>query len=1275
MNSNFISNLQKKRCNYNHPDQATCQANSLILLSSGIYTEEERFVFELLQNAVDAHNEESKMLDVKMIIKDGYFIFLHNGEAFNERDIEGLCDVGNGNKMINIKKIGYKGIGFKSVFMRSTNVTVQSGGYCFKFDKSYWDNYWDEHWSVSDFGAIDTEKKYLMPWQIIPIETTPPISLSNYEYNVATYIKINGTDTLEQKILKLLSSSQFLLFLMCDNIRMTFEINGKTKCWIEKQKHNNQVVLSTNGMEESRWLIHTNENVEVPSELREAINADINTPDKLKNVATFDLSFAVALDEKGKLRRLEQAVVYTYLPTSFCFGSEGFPFLVNANFITDAGRQQLHKDSEWNKLIFSKIPAEYLTWMKEISTAYKNYWEILPEKTYGQRNTLEEIYADEMEKAIQQIAFIPCMKEPSQKVFAADAFMDRMGISDAISVEVLVNHINRTYSRSFEDNNQIANIWKGSRILNDYGVFIFDKQKLKNLFDDKRAFEDISPEFNAKLIDFLFRYYVHNNTEQEELVSILQATQFILDDNALLCIPSDLFFPSPYKAQNKLAKNAKLLNQNVYDLIESNDEIINWLSKLGVESLSDITFIKNVICKSGYVTKDNSIEVIRYLFKINKSVNIFEKNRGLNFSNLIFLTKNNTPAIANNLFLGTFYKPDTDIEKVYDGDIYISEDYCRDEDTTEWNLFFKKMGVHSSLKISQVRIKDTKNYALLNDIKSKFEKMYYVSAKGVQYDFTFWNVLVNYAPFILTNKCSQSFQKLIWSSIFTKEYLPHIDKVEGDIGLFKVIKTFGELGKENFMEWAIKNIQNFPSSNGCLIKLKDLFLNTEEISKLAGPYLPVIDIDGEIHDSWKKLLSLKNTLQIDDCLGILTNISYDVKNAEQNKDRISKVYQKLIELDSLSLGNKGKITTWASSNLILSKDNEFVAPSALSHITLDGFSSKNRVYIGNPSNKDKVVELLALMGVRIITPQSIKPKFEHEEESDELKRILKGKVSPLALIASGENGEKLEYVENKSRLNNLIDETHFYHCDKIQLTYDNSDDVIEKHTFGSENEFYYIGNLRPANIEPLLEPLCRYLGIKGKERELFIMFYENIDGIKQNLKDKGYDVSLIEEETVPESGTFEAQLGGYTPDLSQQERDLITGFKGEIIVYEKLVALGYRPVCPSISTKDDYEKQVVVNGKTYYCKSNYNSDCDISFVTEKGHQILIEVKSTTTSVGYIENMPISSDEWSMIKECDKEQDKSYIIVRVFGIDSPTQDIYLFKGHLFDKTSLIKLSKF
>lgn len=1264
----FIQELYKKRSNYSDPDLATMQENSLILLSSGIYTEEERFVFELLQNAVDAHNEESKMLDVKMIIKDGYLIFLHNGEAFTERDIEGLCDVGNGNKMKDVKKIGYKGIGFKSVFMRSTNVTVQSGVYCFKFDKSHWDNYWNEHWNDNVFGKRDIDKKYLMPWQIIPIEATPPISLSDYDYNVATYIKINGTDSLEQKILKLLSSSQFLLFLMSENIRMTFECNGKTTCWIEKQKKNNQVVLSTNGKEESRWLIHTNKNVKVPVELKETINADINTPDKLKNVDTFDLSFAVALDKKGKLKRLEQAVVYTYLPTSFCFGSEGFPFLVNANFITDAGRQQLHKDSEWNKLIFSKIPSEYLTWMKEISTVYKNYWEVLPEKTYGQGNALEEIYADEMEKAISQIAFIPSMKDSCQKVLAANAFMDRMGISDAISIEALVNHINRTYSCSFKDSNQIANIWKGSKILKSYGVFVFDEHKLIRLFEDNSVFSGITPEYDIKLIQYLYKYYSDNFENKEDLIGIFRQTKFLIGENGELYLPDSLFFPSLYRKNNPEAQDALFLNEEIANNISIS--CTSWLKLIGVQELNDISYIKNVICKDNYITKDNAIDVVRFLFKVNKKANLFDSIDRYYLIKLSFLTTKGQLKKSSELYLSEAYKPNNPICKFCDEDIFISEDYIDNNSADEWKLFLLLLGIKDTIEETTISfgISECLNYSLLQEAKEIFNKRKQISSNGNRFPCLLRTIDVTYFPLILENS-SLELSKFLWSRILASDVPISKDMARGICDMYYVqhpeVVRLSKLVDSDFLPWAIKNIQKFPSSNGSLLRREELYLNTNDIKEIGGNYLPIIDVDCEIHDSWKDLLSLRNVITIDDCLTILTNVSLDKENADYNKERISKVYQRIIELDGLSVNNRNKIVTWASSNYILSKDNEFVAPSELSHITLDGFGPNNRVYIGNPSNKDKVVELLALMGVRIITSQSIIPAYEDKKEIDELKQILKGKVSPLALIAAGEKGEKIEYDKNKSRLNKLIDETHFYHCNKILLTYGNSDDVIEKHTFGSKNEFYYIGNLRPANIEPLLEPLCKYLGIKGKERELFIMFFENIDGIKQNLKDKGYDVSLIEEETVPESGTFEAQLGGYNPDLSQQERNLITGFKGEIIVYEKLVTMGYRPVCPSISTKDDYEKQVVVNGKTYYCKSNYNSECDISFETETGHQMLIEVKSTTTSVGYIENMPISSNEWSMIKECDKERGKSYLIVRVFGIDSPTQDIYLFKGHLFE----------
>ena len=1267
MTPNFISNLQKKRCNYNHPDQATSQANSLILLSSGIYTEEERFVFELLQNAVDAHNDESSCLNVKMIIKEGFFIFLHNGEAFTERDIEGLCDVGNGNKMKDVKKIGYKGIGFKSVFMRSTNVTVESGGYCFKFDKSYWNNYWDKNWSDQDYGVRDNEKKYLMPWQIIPIETTPPVVLNHDEYNVATYIKINETDSLEQKILRLLSSSQFLLFLMSKNIRMTFESKGEPKCRIEKTENNNQVILSTNGKEESRWLIHTNKEVEVPSELKDAIIADINTPDKLKGVDTFDLSFAIALDDKGNLKRLEHAVVYTYLPTSFCFGSEGFPFLVNANFITDAGRQQLHKDSEWNKLIFSKIPSEFLAWMKEISTYYKNYWEVLPEKSYGNGNSLETIYEEKMKEAINKIAFIPCLKDSNQKVLAPEAFMDRMGIADAISVDALIHHLNRVYSRSFHENNQINNIRKGSKILNSYGVFIFDKQRLKALFDSK-AFENISPEFNVKLIDFLYSYYLQNKTEQEEFVLIMQSTKFLLDDNNVLCTPSDLFFPSDYQEQNEFAEDAQIMHSNVFELIKQNSSIKNWLQLLGVEEMSDITFIKNVICKDSYVTQENAIEVGRFLFSVYKKNDIFISIGDQYLKKLRFITSQNHLHGISELYLGKAYNPEIDIEDIYEGDIFVSSDYIGTDNPDEWKVFFTKMGIVSSFQLCDIR----KDYidcptTIYNDIVTRaWEESKKLDNLGWKYNPQY--LYLEYFPLINVENSDYIFSKYFWSHILNQSYVEDDNsRIVGYYGLywsFRGEPRITNLTSRNCREFLLKNKQTYPASTNQMLTAKSLFLNSELNNDLAGQYLPVINVDCEIHDSWKEVLNLRNTIDIDDCMEILTKVSYDTSNAEVNRERITKIYQRLIELDVLSAQNKGKVIEWASSNKILSLDNEFVVPSNLSYITLEGFSSKNRVYIGNPSNKEKILELFALMGVRIITPQSINAEFESKKEGKELKQILKGKVSALAILALGENADKDNYIEYKSNITVLIDNTHFYHCEKICLTYGDSGDVIEKHTFGKKNEFYYIGNLRPANIEPLLEPLCRYLGIIGKERELFIMFYENIDGIKQNLKDKGYDVSLIEDESIATSGNLNVSLD-YHPDESAQERNLITGFKGEIIVYEKLAAMGYSPVCPSISTKDDYEKEVVVNGKTYYCKSNYNSECDISFETENGHQMFIEVKSTTTDVGYLENMPISSNEWAMIKECDKNQTQSYIIVRVFGVDGPSPTIYLLKGHLLE----------
>ena len=787
---------------------------------------------------------------------------------------------------------------------------------------------------------------------------------------------------------------------------------------------------------------------------------------------------------------------------------------------------------------------------------------------------------------------------------------------------------------------------------------------MKALFEDEKAFDNIEPCIDVKLIDFLFEYYLQNRSEQEELITVLQDTRFLLDEEGNLSCPHDLFFPSQYKERNELAEDAIFLHNIVNEHLESNKQEFNWVSQLGVEELSDITFIQNVICKSDYITKENSIEVTRFLFESNLNHNIFDEIDDCYLSRLQFLTKQGNLEYASDLYLGSKYKPEVDIEPYFDEDIFVSEDYCEDEDNiSEWNLFLSKLGINNTLELRYIRLDETEDIKLLKDVKEKFGKEYNVGSWGTHFYYSFKYLYVFYAPFVLTNECSNDLLTIIWSNIFSKPFECNEDKVYGTAGFWQESRSFADLKEVNFIDWALDNYQLFPTTDGRCLHSNQILCNTDDIKDIADKYLPVINLNNPIHDSWNEVLHLRNILQLEDYLTILTGISKDEENVEQNKERISKIYQRLVDLDCLTSPAKTEqIKEWSKNNKILSKDLTFKFPKDLSHITLDGFSSENRVYIGSPSNREKVISLLSLMGVRVITERNIKPSFKAPKEASELKSMLKSIVSPLTIVALGEKIEETSYKEKKHSLLTLLNNTHFYHCEEIRLTYGNNEDTIEKNTFGNKNEFYYTGSLRPANIEPLLTSFCKYLDIKGKERELFIMLIENYEGIRQNLEDKGYDTSLLEEDKQQDSGTIQTTLGGYNPSISEQERNVKTGFKGEILVYEKLIAMGYTPICPSISTEKDYEQKISLNGKTYFCKSNYEK-YDISFVTRNGVKVYLEVKATTRDKSSQENMPISYRELSMIEECDMDDSCSYMIVRVFGIDKEKQDYYILSGHL------------
>lgn len=75
---------------------------------------------ELLQNADDAGATEASAR-----VRDGEFEFTHNGEDFQADQFASLCRFGYSNKR-SLHTIGFRGIGFKSVFSLGSTVSVQT---------------------------------------------------------------------------------------------------------------------------------------------------------------------------------------------------------------------------------------------------------------------------------------------------------------------------------------------------------------------------------------------------------------------------------------------------------------------------------------------------------------------------------------------------------------------------------------------------------------------------------------------------------------------------------------------------------------------------------------------------------------------------------------------------------------------------------------------------------------------------------------------------------------------------------------------------------------------------------------------------------------------------------------------------------------------------------------------------------------------------------------------------------------------------------------------
>lgn len=1132
----LIKNIEIDKTKNSSASTCTDLADSLDLLSSGIYTEEERFIYELLQNAVDAFEDaKDDCLHIRIVCRDGYIVFMHNGTPFSERDIVGLCSVGNGNKTRNVKKIGYKGIGFKSVFMHSPKVTIRSEDTLFRFDKDCWEDFKFDGKSHDRYG-----RKYRLPWQIIPLLTdNDPLDIDTQGYNVVTYIKTDRMESLRRKIEQMLGGCQFLLFLGSNSIEIELYDEDKLVRSLEKRiseqkklsnesEHQKVISLYDNGEIDSKWLVYQNDAVAVPKAVKTEISTDSKVPTKLKELDTFDVSFAIRIDYNGNIEPVNNSVLYTYLPTSYGFG---LPFLVNANFITDAGRQQINTDSVWNMMIVESFPKLFFAWVASFSREIPDFYKVMPKKRNAS-DAVSQSYNEALIDAISTIPFIPdatgerLLKSP-------EAFCDPYSFVNAVTEARFSSVVSSLWGIGFSEKNCVSELL--SELPACYSVKSLDKSEVLSVIEKSdELYDGITAEENITLLRWIKECSVFEGTEATRFLSNMR---ILLDENEDLVKPVDTFFPSDYKDENSMAANAHILSNEVYNSLSSED--VAWLKNLGVNEMSDISVIKNVICRPGFVTADNSVKVIRFIFGVFGTSD-FVGYGGNQITNrecayLQLLTKDGKLHNPSAVYLSEDYGVSLCLDR-FGGEQYtVSSKYMRLSDSpTAWRLFFEKLGVQSEIKVSPVTYErgDYVFQALNKHVeyagKHEYNHSYY---NGNDYYMYPSEIQVLFPSLILLNVRNYDLYKYVWESVLYRSISisRESDYIYGSTGygytkkayLCDDIEGHRYLG-ENFLPWAMKNYPLLPGSDGRLHKVQEILENTDENKDMCGPYYPVLDVETSIDPSWKKYMVFKPSLSLSECLTILEKISYDrdVETIAANKERISRLYAYIADnfCNHISSEDNTLLARWGRGHKILSKDDRFIAPSELVFVSEDLGKIddvENQIYRGKyvGNRNDRFVTFLKAVGVKFI--DKYEPVFEGARTEDvSFEQSLQDKMPYIALLCTGKDADCDTYENTFAEVKCVLNVIKFYRQDAIYLNFGGT--RIKKQMIVDGNDFYHIGSMTLAIKEMLLYDLAKMLKIIPDRTILFAILQMNdLSEIRSYMEMKEYRVDYVPEEVSP----------------------------------------------------------------------------------------------------------------------------------------------------------------
>lgn len=611
------------------------------------------------------------------------------------------------------------------------------------------------------------------------------------------------------------------------------------------------------------------------------------------------------------------------------------------------------------------------------------------------------------------------------------------------------------------------------------------------------------------------------------------------------------FFPSEFKEGNEIAKDAIVISSALIDDLP--DKHKDFLKSVGVQEMSRFTIIDTVLCKEGYITKTNAFEVLRYIFEYNQTDNIFEKISTWRLKNIKVLTTNGTLKIASELYLSDVYNPVCKIQSYYPQDIFVSELYIgtRDE-KTEWNLFFKKLGVKEDIKLELINY-DYDSWVRKNSIISSLvslaknteynpwgSRKYYLGCGGDVF------VTVNSSPLLNPNlDISVDFYSAFWQRIFSQEYAKGTETIYGSTGYgwSKTVSLSSSkyLG-ESFIDWLIKTFPVLPGSDKQLHKVTEILVNSKSNLEIFGCYFPVLAITEKINTEWENHLKFKNELTLSEFLEVLSKISKDTTKEQitDNKERICKIYDLIANNFDFSEGssNYNLIRNWGKTNKILSKELEFLAPEKLCLLSnkITGVDINNQVFHHKAQENDRFADMMIAMGVNFIRDHRVEG-IENSFPNNEIKEIFESKIEFFTAITSSDTFTVESWNEALRKIRESLNNLSFFNVDEVKVVYGNQS--ISKPVYVKDSNIYYVGKFNLAIKEMLTPDLVRIFGLHRYDQTIFLTLLQmkDFDEIIEYLDLKEYDTQFIKRPNLLDINPKAATLGGEDSSLTGLTRE------------------------------------------------------------------------------------------------------------------------------------------